>query len=237
MSVQTLYTAATGMDAMETKLDVIANNLANVNTTAFKKGRTNFEDLFYRHEVMPGAEDQSGGITATGTSIGLGTTVSSIQTDFRQGAFLNTGNKLDVAIVGNGFFQVQDTDGSTVYTRAGNFSINRDGALVIGSASVGRLLEPSITLPEGYIPDSVAINSDGEVQFMLSGDTEPQVAGQLELATFINPEGLIKRGENLFAESGASGTAAVCHPRRGRGGTVECNDAGSVQCEPGAGTD
>lgn len=212
MSVQTLYTAATGMDAMETKLDVIANNLANVNTTAFKKGRANFEDLFYHHEVMPGAEDQSGGITATGTSIGLGTSVSSIQTDFRQGAFVPTGNPLDVAITGKGFFQLQDTDGSTVYTRAGNFSINRDGALVIGSAGVGRQLQPSITIPEGAIAGSVSISADGQVQFMLSGDTEPQVAGQLELATFINPEGLLKRGENLFAESIASGTPQSVNP-------------------------
>jgi flagellar basal-body rod protein FlgG len=105
MSVQTLYTAATGMEAMETKLDVIANNLANVNTTGFKKARANFEDLFYRQEELPGAQDQQGGITATGTAIGLGTSVSSTQTDFRQGAFLDTGNALDVAIVGNGFFK------------------------------------------------------------------------------------------------------------------------------------
>jgi flagellar basal-body rod protein FlgG len=210
MSVQTLYTAATGMEAMETKLDVIANNLANVNTTGFKKGRANFEDLFYHHEVLPGAEDQSGGITATGTSIGLGTSVSSIQTDFRQGAFLDTGNSLDVAIVGNGFFQVQDTDGGTVYTRAGNFSINRDGALVLGSAAVGRLLQPAINIPEGA--RDVSISMDGEVQYMLAGDNEPQIAGQLELATFINPEGLIKRGENLFAESGASGTPQATIP-------------------------
>ena len=103
MSVQTLYTAATGMEAMETKLDVIANNLANINTTAFKKGRANFEDLFYRQEVLPGAEDQSGGLTATGVAVGLGTQVESIQTDFQQGAFLDTGNPLDVAIVGDGF--------------------------------------------------------------------------------------------------------------------------------------
>ena len=100
MSVQTLYTAATGMQALETKLDVIANNLANVNTTGFKRGRANFEDLFYRHQVMPGAEDDGGGRTATGTSIGLGGEVTSIQTDFKQGAFQQTNNALDVAIEG-----------------------------------------------------------------------------------------------------------------------------------------
>ncbi len=215
MSVQTLYTAATGMEAMETKLDVIANNLANVNTTAFKKGRANFEDLFYDQEVMPGTTDESGGITATGTAVGLGTAVSSIQTDFRQGAFLDTGNSLDVAIVGNGFFQVQDVDGSTIYTRAGNFSMNRDGALVVGSASVGRLLLPNITIPEGV--KDVSISSEGRVQYRLAGETESQDAGQLQLASFINPEGLLKLGENMYSETEASGTAQITIP--GQDGT------------------
>lgn len=205
MSVQTLYTAATGMEAMETKLDVIANNLANVNTTGFKKARANFEDLFYRQEELPGAQDQQGGITATGTAIGLGTSVSSTQTDFRQGAFVDTGNALDVAIVGNGFFQVTDTDGQTVYTRAGNFSINRDGNLVVGSAAVGRLVEPNITVPQDA--ESIAISTDGVVQVTLPGQTTPSQLGQLELATFVNPEGLLKLGENLFSETEASGSA------------------------------
>ena len=148
MSVQTLYTAATGMQAMETKLDVIANNLANVNTTGFKKGRANFEDLLYRHEVLPGAEPNGGGMTATGTSIGLGTRVSSVQTNFGQGAFEHTGNSLDVAIEGSGFFEVTDAgSGESLYTRAGNFSINKDGLLVLGSATSGRPLEPAITIP------------------------------------------------------------------------------------------
>ncbi len=215
MSVQTLYTAATGMEAMETKLDVIANNLANVNTTAYKAARANFEDLFYRQEVMPGTTDESGGITATGTAIGLGTAVSSTQTDFRQGAFLDTGNPLDVAIVGAGFFQVQDVDGSTVYSRAGNFSINRDGALVVGSAAVGRLLQPNITIPDGA--ENISITSEGRVLYQLTGDTTAQDAGQLQLATFIDPEGLLKLGENLYSETEASGTAQVAIP--GQDGT------------------
>src|SRR5262245_18416624 len=142
MSVQTLYTAATGMGAMEKKLDVIANNLANVNTTAFKRDRANFEDLFYRHERLPGAQDSAGNLTATGTSIGLGVAVSSVQTDYEQGAFQVTGNPLDVAIEGDGFFQVQDTTGELLYTRAGNFSINANGTLVTASASTGRILQP-----------------------------------------------------------------------------------------------
>jgi len=210
MSVQTLYTAATGMEAMETKLDVVANNLANVNTTAFKKGRANFEDLFYRQEALPGAKDQQGGITATGTAVGLGTNVTSTQTDFRQGAFLDTGNPLDMAIEGRGFFQVIDTDGQTIYTRAGNFSKNAQGQLVMGSASVGRLLEPTITIPDDAT--AISISADGVVQAKLAGQNTPQQLGQLELAMFVNPEGMLKMGENLYAETEASGSPQTSTP-------------------------
>ncbi|MHB8969675.1 MAG: flagellar basal-body rod protein FlgG [Pirellulaceae bacterium] len=220
MSVQTLYTAATGMQAMETKLDVIANNLANINTTAFKKGRANFEDLFYLQEVLPGAEDQSGGLTATGIAIGLGTEVESIQTDFQQGAFLETGNPLDVAIAGDGFFQVQDTDGQTVYTRAGNFSINANGQLVVSSASVGRLVQGGdITFPTGA--KNISISAEGVVQYMVDGSTDPQQAGQLELASFIDPEGLEKLGQNLFRLTTASGSPQVSNPGQDGVGTTQ----------------
>src|SRR5688572_1037390 len=144
MSVQTLYTAATGMESLQTKLDVIANNLANVNTIGFKKDRANFEDLFYRREVLPGVQDSAGQTTPVGVAIGLGSRVSSIQTDFNQGAFQQTGRQLDVAIAGNGFFQVQDPSGQIYYTRGGNFSVNANGNLVIGSAGTGRVLDPPI---------------------------------------------------------------------------------------------
>jgi len=211
MSVQTLYTAATGMQALETKLDVIANNLANVNTTGFKKGRANFEDLFYRHETMPGATDSSGSQTATGTSIGLGTRVSSVQTNFQQGAFELTGNQLDVAIEGQGFFQVEDpaTQGF-VYTRTGNFSVNANGQLVLGSASTGRVLQPPVTIP----PDatSVSIQADGSVLVRQPGSTSSSNLGQLQIASFVNPEGLLKLGENLFQETDASGTQNLQNP-------------------------
>ena len=148
MTVQTLYTAATGMSALETKLDVIANNLANVETTAFKRGRANFEDLFYRHEMIPGAQDTAGGYTATGISIGMGTRVSSVQGNFVQGASQPTGEELDISIEGTGFFSVTDPSGDTLYTRAGNFSKNATGQIVMGSANIGRLLQPPITIPE-----------------------------------------------------------------------------------------
>src|SRR5436190_20699110 len=130
MSVQALYTAATGMQAMETKLDVISNNLANINTTAFKKARGNFEDLFYRQIKLPGAQDAQGNFAPTGIAVGLGTRVQSTQTDFSQGAFQTTNNQLYTAIVGRGFFMVQDpSTGQNVYTREGNFSRNSNGVL------------------------------------------------------------------------------------------------------------
>ncbi len=210
MSVQTLYSAATGMEAMETKLDVIANNLANVGTTGFKKGRANFEDLFYDQEVLPGTTDASGGLTATGTAIGLGVAVSSTQTDFQQGAFQPTGNELDVAIVGKGFFEVQDVDGNPVYTRAGNFARNANGTLVLGSAAAGRQLEPAITLPEDAMDVNIA--ADGNVTYRTEGSETLQNAGQLQLAMFINPEGLLKLGENLYQETEASGSVQQTIP-------------------------
>lgn len=210
MSVQTLYTAATGMQALETKLDVIANNLANINTTGFKKGRANFEDLFYRHQPLPGNQDSAGGLTATGSSVGMGTRVSSIQTDFRQGATQQTGGTYDIAIEGTGFFQVQDPNGGLVFTRAGNFSINANGQLVLGSATSGRLLEPAITIP----PDAtgVSIGPDGTVLVTQPGNTQPSQAGQIQLATFQNPEGLLKMGENLYSQTAASGTPTAGNP-------------------------
>src|SRR5882757_9767221 len=148
MTVQTLYTAATGMEAMETKLDVIANNMANISTTAFKKDRANFEDVFYRQYRLPGAQDADGTRTATGIEVGLGTRVSSTQCNFKQGAFETTNNPLDRAIEGEGFFQVHNPNGGNYYTRAGNFNINADGQLVLGSATNGYVLEPSVTVPK-----------------------------------------------------------------------------------------
>ncbi len=143
MSVQALYTAATGMNALETKLDVIANNLANVNTTAFKGSRCNFEDLYYRQLKLPGTQDALQNYTPTGIAVGLGTRVQSTEADFSQGAFQATDNPLDVAIDGPGFFVVIDpSTGQNMYTRAGNFSVNANGQLVVGSAQTGYVLTP-----------------------------------------------------------------------------------------------
>ena len=210
MSVQTLYSAATGMTAMETKLDVIANNLANIETTGFKRGRANFEDLFYHYEKMPGAPDATGQFSPTGIAIGMGSRVTSIQTEFRQGAFQQTGNELDVAIEGPGFFQVSDPSGEIYYTRSGNFSINAEGLLVMSSANTGRPLEPPITIP----PDATAvvISAQGQVAVRQPGNSQLSNVGDIELATFINSEGLFKLGENLYAETDSSGTPTTGVP-------------------------
>ena len=207
---------------MESKLDVIANNLANMETTAFKADRANFEDLFYNHEKYPGAEDTSGQYTPTGIAIGYGSTVSSVQSNFVQGAFRQTGEALDLAIEGEGFFQVLDpSSGETVYTRAGNFSLNSNGEIVMGSASTGRLLEPSISIPEDAT--AISVSAEGIVSVKQPGTTELSTVGQIELARFINPEGLLKMGENLYSETGASGTATLSNPGQDGVGVVRQN--------------
>ncbi len=202
MTIQALYSAATGMTAMETKLDVVSNNLANIETTAFKRDRANFEDLFYRHDKFPGAEDTAGQYTPTGIAIGLGVRTQSTQTEFTQGPIKQTGQELDVAIEGRGLFQVQNPDGMTLYTRAGNWSKNSNGNLVTGSASDGRLLEPPIVIP----PDATAIviSPEGIVSVQQPGNNQLTQVGQIELASFINPQGLLKLGENLYKETDAS---------------------------------
>ncbi|MHB1036260.1 MAG: flagellar basal-body rod protein FlgG [Pirellulales bacterium] len=231
MSVQTLYTAATGMNALETKLDVIANNLANVNTVAFKSDRANFEDLFYRHEKLPGAQDTAGNYTPTGIAIGLGSTVSSVQTNFVQGAFQQTGNELDIAIEGPGFFQVNDpSTGEILYTRAGNFSKNANGDIVMGSANTGRLLQPQITIP----PDAtgIVISAEGMVSVRQAGTPQLSQIGQIELAQFINPQGLLKLGENLYSETDSSGAATLGNPGQTGLGQLRQNALEASNVEP-----
>jgi flagellar basal-body rod protein FlgG len=230
MSVQTLYTAATGMTALETKLDVIANNLANVATTGFKRDRANFEDLFYRHEKMPGAQDSAGQYTPTGIQIGLGSRVQSVQADFKEGAYRQTGNELDVAIEGRGFFQVMDPSGTTYYTRAGNFTKNSNGNLVVGSASIGRLLQPPIVIPVDAM--AVSISPEGVVSVQQPANQQMTQVGQIELASFINPQGLLKIGENLLAETDASGAPTLGNPGQDGMGQVQQNALEASNVEP-----
>jgi flagellar basal-body rod protein FlgG len=210
MCIQSLYTSAAGMTSMESKLDVIANNLANMETTAFKCDRCNFEDMFYVHEKLPGALDQAGQYTPVGIALGTGSRVQSVQTHQTQGTLENTGRALDVAIEGQGYFQITDTNGQTLYTRAGNLNINPSGSLVMGSASTGRLLYPAISVPTDAT--AIQISDQGIVSVLQPGNQQMTQIGQVQLATFVDPEGLLKLGENLYAQTDASGTPRVANP-------------------------
>jgi len=229
MSVQTLYTAATGMEALQEKLDVIANNLANVNTTAFKRSRCNFEDLFYRNLVLPGTQDSAGNYTPTGVAVGLGSKVQSTQMDQLQGAAQETDNPLDLAVIGNGFFQVTDPTGQILYTRAGNFSVNANGALVVGDATTGRLLDPAITIPQDAT--AISVSAQGQVSVQIPNNTTLQQVGVIQLAQFINPQGLLALGENLYSATSASGAATQGVPGTQGIGTIQQNtlEASNVQ--------
>jgi flagellar basal-body rod protein FlgG len=231
MSIQALYTAATGMESLQQKLDVISNNLANVNTTAFKQDRANFEDLFYRNEVLPGLQDSNGNLTPTGIAFGTGSRVQSTQTDYTQGSFQQTGQQYDVAIQGNGFFQVIDpVSGNTLYTRAGNFSVNANGQIVAGSASVGRLLEPQVTIPQDTT--AVSISPQGVVSVQQANNPQMQVLTTLQLARFINPQGLLKLGDNLYQQTDASGNPIQAQPGSTGMGTLQQNFLESSNVQP-----
>jgi flagellar basal-body rod protein FlgG len=232
MSVQTLYTAATGMGALETKLDVIANNMANINTTGFKKDRANFEDLFYRQIRLPGAQDADGSITSTGVEIGLGTRVSSTQTNHTQGAMQVTDNPLDFALEGKGFFRVTDPNGGVLYTRSGNFGINAQNQLVLGSAQTGWILDPPVSIPPEAT--NVVVTADGQVQYSTASDTTLQTGGQIQVSTFINPDGLLKLGDNLYKQTDASGQPTDGNPGQNgagitRQGALEASNVEPVQ--------
>jgi flagellar basal-body rod protein FlgG len=200
------------MLGMEKKLNTISNNLANIETTAYKKQRCNFEDLYYDNLRYPGSQDINGEFTATGIAIGVGTRVTSVQSDFKLGNITETGRQLDVAIAGEGFFQCTDpASGEIFYTRAGNFSVNQAGMLTLGSSHIGRLVEPVITVPDGTT--HIQIDDSGMIWVAQNGDVQQlQNIGQIELATFINPEGLLRVGENLYRETNASGVATVNNP-------------------------
>ncbi len=230
MSVQTLYTAATGMKALETKLDVIANNLANVETTAFKSMRADFEDLLYRHEKLPGAEDTAGQFTPVGISIGLGSRVSGTQGNFTQGSIQSTGNQLDITIAGQGFLQVTDPNGDTYYTRMGNLSKNSNGDLVVASANVGRLLEPPINIPQDAT--DIVISAEGIVSVQQPQNQQLSQVGQIELAYFVNPEGLLRMGEGLYAETDASAAPILGNPGQDGLGSIQQNSLEASNVEP-----
>ncbi len=195
----------------ETELSVIANNLANAETVAFKRSHVVLESGSYRHETVPGSLDTAGQYTPVGISVGTGVQVAGVRTDFRQGPLMQTGRDLDLAIDGRGFFQVTDpATGEILYTRAGNFCKNPNGDLVIGSAKTGRLIEPAISIPEDAM--AVVVSPEGIVSVRQPGTSSLCEIGQIQLANFINPEGLLKQGENLYRETDASGAPVQGNP-------------------------
>ncbi|MBN1846170.1 MAG: flagellar basal-body rod protein FlgG [Sedimentisphaerales bacterium] len=220
------------MKAMDTKLDVIANNLANANTTGFKSSRVNFEDLFYEERRQPGALNSLGQRTSTGLFVGLGTRVSNTQLDLRNGSLEETGRPLDLAIQGEGLFKVQTFDGiggGEAYTRAGNFLVNNEGNLVLGTID-GPVVEPAVNFPDGTDMTSITITGDGRIYAMVDG--EQQEIGQMELYRFPNPHGLRLVGGNLMVESEASGTATPGNPGDPGYGTLAQNFLEASNVDP-----
>jgi flagellar basal-body rod protein FlgG len=220
MAILALHSASTGLSALSTELDVIAHNLANVNTTGYKSSRVNFEDLLYEEKRQPGVENLNGDQRPIGLYVGLGVQVSGTQLDFMQGPEEETGRDLDVTIAGPGFFQVQIEDEvgeGLAYTRAGAFALNSDGEIVLATDE-GRRLEPNIVVPETAI--GITIMADGTVTATLPDQNEPDEIGNIETATFVNPAGLRQIGANLYLPSDASGEAQIGTPTEGGRGRL-----------------
>ncbi|PIE59736.1 MAG: flagellar basal-body rod protein FlgG [Desulfobulbus propionicus] len=205
--MRSLWTATTGMSAQNLNLDVIANNLANVSTTGFKKSRADFQDLIYQKMKVPGAPTSDDTMSPTGIQVGVGVKTAGITKVFTEGDLSETENELDLAIEGDGFFQVDLPNGNTAYTRAGNFKKDGDGRLV---TSDGYTLQPEIVIPEGAT--ELTISESGIVSALLDDETESTELGNIELAIFVNPAGLTAIGQNLFRETEASGVAATGTP-------------------------
>ncbi|MDU9702510.1 flagellar basal-body rod protein FlgG [Helicobacter pylori] len=205
--LRSLYSATSGMLAQQTHIDTTSNNIANVNTAGFKKSRADFNDLFYQAMQYAGTNTSNTTLSPDGMEVGLGVRPSAITKMFSQGSPKETENNLDVAITGKGFFQVQLPDGTTAYTRSGNFKLDEQGNLV---TSEGYLLIPQITLPEDTT--QVNIGVDGTVSVTQGLQTTSNVIGQITLANFVNPAGLHSVGDNLFSITNASGDAIVGNP-------------------------
>jgi len=202
-----LYTAASGMSAQQLNLDTIANNLSNASTSGFQRRRVQFSDLLYQNMVMPGSAATQQTTVAAGLQIGLGTRPRSTEILQTQGDFTTTNNQLDMAIQGTGFFQILLPNGSTGYTRAGNFHLDNQGNIVTAD---GNPLQPAITIPANAT--SVTIGSDGTVSITQAGQTQASQIGNIQLATFANPGGLNSAGNNVYLATTASGDAIVATP-------------------------
>ncbi len=205
--INSLQIAKTGMQAQQTQLDVISHNLANVSTSGFKRGTAIFEDLIYQNLRQVGAENAEQAELPTGLQIGLGVRTVATARTYTQGSLQQTGNTLDVAINGEGFFQIEMPDGTTAYTRDGTFKLTAQGQLVTSS---GYPVLGGVTVPAGA--RSVTIGTDGVVSVVAGNNPQPQQAGVIELASFVNPAGLEPRGQNLFTQTPASGDPNVGQP-------------------------
>lgn len=206
--MRALSTAATGMEAQQLNVEVIAHNLANMNTTAFKRQRAEFQDLLYQNMGQVGAASSDAGtIVPTGLQIGLGVQAGSVYRITEQGSLSQTGNELDLAISGRGYFRIELPNGGEAFTRAGSFSRSPEGQLV---TSDGYMVMPGIAIPEEA--RRVEVNQQGQVQVLMDGDAEAQILGQLELVNFANEAGLEAAGDNLYLETAASGAANVGVP-------------------------
>ena len=206
--MRALRTAASGMAAQQLNVEVISNNIANMNTVGFKRQRAEFQDLLYQNVERMGATSSSAGtVVPTGIQIGVGVRAGSVYRITEQGTPQATGNRFDLAIDGRGYFQVLLPSGETAYTRAGNFSVNGEGQLVTDD---GYAVQPEISIPQEAT--DVIISATGQVQVLVQGDPQPQVVGELQLATFFNEAGLSAIGDNLLVETAASGPATVTAP-------------------------
>ncbi len=214
--MRALWTASTGMEAQQLEISNIANNLANTNTTGYKESRVNFEDLFYQTIKSPGAYSSEYTQVPTGIQIGLGTKVSSIEKEFTQGDLQKTSNPLDLAIQGQGFFQIQMPDGESAYTRDGTLQTNSQGQLVDAN---GYQVMPPITIPPNAT--SISISQNGTVSAVVAGQTNPVQIGTITLANFINPAGLNSIGNNLYLQTSASGVPQIGTPGQNGIGTVQ----------------
>jgi len=213
--MRALYTAASGMEAQQYNMDTISNNLANVNTTGFRRNEARFQDLVYQELKAPGSP-VGASVVPVGSQVGLGVKVGSSEKIFTQGNLAQTDNPLDMAIQGDGFFQVSMPDGTTSYTRDGSFKRDANGSLVTAD---GYFLQPQITIPQNA--QSVNIGPDGTVTALVPGATSPQQLGQIQVARFVNPAGLSPvNGHNLYQQTGASGGPIVSPPGTNGAGSL-----------------
>jgi flagellar basal-body rod protein FlgG len=214
--MRSLYIAKTGMEAQQTQLDAISHNLANASTNGYKKSHAVFNDLMYQNLRQSGANTTDQTTLPTGLQVGLGTQVVATSRNFGQGSLTQTTNPLDLAVNGNGFFEVQMPDGTTNYTRDGSFQVSAQGQLV---TNAGYTVQPGITIPANA--QTITVGADGTVSVQLPSQTAPQTVGKLQLANFVNPAGLDPKGGNMYAETAASGAPNA--------GTPGLNGLGSLQ--------